>query len=510
MLLECSACGKMYRVREGAANPPRSCPACGGALRPQGGGAPAAPPPAPGGPDPRVKELEAKLQALEKEQASARAAAELKDRELQEAQAGISRLGADLEKAQSAYKEALKKKEQEIADARAKAEGEGSKRSAAAQTQTMALLKAKDDQLLKVQEKVAELESQLEGKGGASAADAGLQQELEDARKGIEVLREEHALSNRNYTEALRKKEEELDALQRMNSDIEKQLTELATKGGGLPVDEQVKRAQNRISSLEKLVQDGEQRYRSVAKQLEALQEKGGDAALGEKDNRIKELEEELDRTRQEMASIRERATNVRRGPAAAPPPAAAPGLSAEVREKLGEAKYLAADLDRSLLSVGTALKALVDRAQRLTESLEVISNSVPAADAAPPAEESLSFEEEPAAPPPAEPEEPPPVEAPPAEEEPMPAEEPDAGEEGAEVRTLEELPDAEPVPESGLPADETLLDMGGINRSKPAEVDPDSATPPPEPRPDKGTRTRRPAPPPPKKGFFGKLFGKK
>src|SRR5579864_6724556 len=104
MLLECSSCGKMYRVREGSAAAPTKCPACGGTLKVSGGGgAPAAP----AGPDPRVKELEAKVAALEKEAAAHRG-------EAKEAQANIARLGEDLGKAQGVYKDALKKKEDEL------------------------------------------------------------------------------------------------------------------------------------------------------------------------------------------------------------------------------------------------------------------------------------------------------------------------------------------------------------------------------------------------------------
>ena len=32
MIFECS-CGKMYRIRDDAPNPPSKCPACGGALK---------------------------------------------------------------------------------------------------------------------------------------------------------------------------------------------------------------------------------------------------------------------------------------------------------------------------------------------------------------------------------------------------------------------------------------------------------------------------------------------
>src|SRR5436190_8359221 len=95
MLLECSSCGKMYRVREGSAAAPTKCPACGGVLKVSGGGAPA---PAAGGSDPRVKDLEAKVAALEK------AASAHRD-EAKEAQGNIARLGEDLAKAQGVYKD---------------------------------------------------------------------------------------------------------------------------------------------------------------------------------------------------------------------------------------------------------------------------------------------------------------------------------------------------------------------------------------------------------------------
>src|SRR4029079_17899524 len=115
MLLECSQCAKMYRVREGSAAAPTKCPARGGLLKVSGGGGAAPPPPA-SGPDPRVKELEAKVVALERDASAHRADAEQRAREAKEAQANIARLGEDLAKAQGVYKDALKKKEVELED----------------------------------------------------------------------------------------------------------------------------------------------------------------------------------------------------------------------------------------------------------------------------------------------------------------------------------------------------------------------------------------------------------
>src|SRR4051812_21923198 len=110
MLLECSSCGKMYRVREGSAAAPTKCPACGGTLKVSGGGAP----PPSSAPDGKVKELEAKVATLEKAATTYRSDAEQKAKEAKEAQSNIARLGEDLAKAQNVYKDALKKKEEEL------------------------------------------------------------------------------------------------------------------------------------------------------------------------------------------------------------------------------------------------------------------------------------------------------------------------------------------------------------------------------------------------------------
>src|SRR3954469_1949549 len=152
MLLECSSCGKMYRVREGSAAAPTKCPACGGTLKVSGGGAP---PPA-SAPDGKSKELEAKVAALEKAASASRAEAEQKDKEAKEAQANIARLGEDLFKAQNVYKDALRKKEEELAAI--EAELEKSRSASKGSGGQLAVLKAKDAQIQELQDKVAALE----------------------------------------------------------------------------------------------------------------------------------------------------------------------------------------------------------------------------------------------------------------------------------------------------------------------------------------------------------------
>src|SRR5262245_10149631 len=65
MILECASCAKMYRIRDDASPQPTKCPTCNGDLRAAGGAAP-------GGGGSRVKELETRIQSLERELAETR------------------------------------------------------------------------------------------------------------------------------------------------------------------------------------------------------------------------------------------------------------------------------------------------------------------------------------------------------------------------------------------------------------------------------------------------------
>jgi chromosome segregation ATPase len=443
MLLECS-CGKMYRVRDDAAHPPTRCPACGGTLRPVSGGAPA------GAADPRLKDLEARLQALERDLAATRAAVEVKDRELDEAHSSIARLGADLEKAQNAYKEALKKKDEELEEKQrrlAELQGEGTKSRAQAPAQTLALLKAKDEALQEARERIAQLEHDLK--------------EAQDsiARLGADLEKAQNA-----YKEALKKKDQELEEKQRCLAELEGK----AAAAGKGPVSAELQRAQGRIAQLEKIIQDGEQRFRVLQEQAEkaardyAVQLEARDRAAGELRARIEDLERQV---------------------AAAGQGARPAGGGDSVR--LGEARYLAADLDKSLASVGAALQALVERVKRLHDSLN-------RADAA------AAPESEPVS-------EPIPAVSPPeasVEEEVAPMESDASGDEGRDPLAEEAKLEVPPAPEEG--ADSPLEEEALSVETSPGPL-PEESGPEPEPEPDSASE-----PPPAKKGLFGKLFGKK
>jgi chromosome segregation ATPase len=575
----------MYRVREGSAAAPTKCPACGGLLK-VSGGAPAAPPAA--GPDPRVKELEAKLAAAERDLSAHKAGVEQKAKEAKEAQANIARLGEDLAKAQGVYKDALRKKEDEIEEKQKKiaaleAESEKSKASAKGSA-PIAILKAKDSQIQELQEKVASLEEELSSKSG-KGADPHVQQELQDARASQAKITEELAKEKLHYREALLNKEHEVEDLHKKLSTVEKQLVEAsgraqASSGGASDADlaaaksetdrkdKDLSRALTRIGQLEKIVQDGEQRYRTLHAELEKSRDaadsggKDGAKILAEKDGTISELNEELTSERRKTGEFKKQVQDLEKElqrVKSQPPPAAAK-VKGETKMRpagggnLEEARFLAGDLDKSLASVSSQLAALTSRVKRLTDSLyKSGETSMEAAQATGPAAAAAESEEtsvpdgEAEAPAPEESEAPtegdgaealaeaaaetpeeqqpeslPLPEAAPEEEmatEPVedetPAEEtPAAADAESEPAELESIP--EPTLDSNeLPADETMLDMGKMNR--PVRKDTKRITGrrplpslPREPRVTPEVEDQQQSDEPKKKGFFGKLFGKK
>jgi len=585
MLLECSQCAKMYRVREGSAAAPTKCPACGGVLKVSGGGSPAAPPPA-SGPDPRVKELEGKIASLERDASAHRADAEQRAREAKEAQGNIARLGEDLAKAQGVYKDALKKKEGELEEKQKKiAALEAEVQKSKAGGGQLAVLKQKDAQIEELQNRISELEEGA-GKGGADPEKlAHLEHDLDEARKSQTKIADELAKEKLHYREALLKKEKEIEDLHAKTSSVEKQLVEASGRAqsgsgdAGLKAELEKKtsefnRSQSRISQLEKIVQDGEQRYRTLhaemEKSREAAEAGSGDGAkvLAEKDETISGLNEELAAERKKVGELQKQVQDLKSAPKAKGAPAPA-GASLVAGGNVDEARYLARDLDKSLVSVSSQLSTLVERVKRLHESLyksgessaEMPSVRAPIAQPAAEPETEAEPEAEAAAEPEA------PAETPvesegaealgeaaaetPEETESLPlpeaateeemAVEPDAepaaeesapaAEEKEEIAQLESLP--EPVMESELPADETMLDMGRMGKAlrkemeqapkketkrltgrRPLSSNRNAALPQLPKEPPRELPEVADAPPgedePKKKGFFGKLFGKK
>jgi uncharacterized coiled-coil protein SlyX len=368
-----------------------------------------------------------------------------------------------------------------------------------------------------------------------------------------------------HYREALLNKESEIDELTKKLSATEKQLIETSSRaqaGASGASDAakvelekravEVQRAANRIAQLEKIVQDGEQRYRMVHAEIEKSRDAAsmgteeGAKVIAEKDTTIEELRSDLSAEKARSGELEKQLKDAKA--ASSRPPSgvmAAPGPSGNV----SEARYLVGDLDKSLSSVSSQLAALVQRVKRLHESLykpegssallpsvqEDIPAEAPAETFAPqepeaPAETPSSGEgaealaeaaaetsEDPTA-------ELPLPEAAPAEEEAAPEVQPEEepAEVEAEVQPEESVPTLEAAVEQtaeagDLPADETMLDMGKMNKPRPQLGRGTGRRPAPLPRLPAAPPTPMPEieeaqgdDEPKKKGFFGKLFGKK
>jgi chromosome segregation ATPase len=532
MLLECGGCGKMYRVREGSASPPTSCPACKGALRPAGGpAAPAAPPAA----DPRVKELEGRIEALEKELAQAQAET-FRLRGLEEKSQGAA---AELARKDSEIKEKVARistLEREALEARGRSQKEG-----------LSILKEKDSEIHYLRERVAALEAQAgsaQSAQGSTVPRADLEKALQDkenehreSQEAIARMGEDLKKSHDAHLAAIRAKDGELAELHQKAAALEKNLAEAVERAKGAPPlkpDAALERAQGRIAQLEKIVQDGERRYR----ELQIQQDKAGAAAagaasgaLGESGRKVADLERQLESRRDVEVALRRQISELQAGVeaerSARKAVSGSPAVPALVRPKrLGELRYLVSDLDKNLGSISTALGGLVERVRRLQEGVQQTEDEVAQAErAAPP---PLPAAPEPEAPPPSE-ESPAEVleSAPEAVEAEPPAEsEAPAGE---EIATLETLPEPEPGEATELPADETRLEMGSREKKLPkfrrrgrpepeaepqpaAEASPEEASLSAETSPDAGSEEgAQPEPEAPKKkGLFSKLFGKK
>jgi hypothetical protein len=207
MILECS-CGKMFRVRDEAANPPSKCPACGGALR-RAGAAPAAVEA-----DPRLSELSSALarstellQAREREISEARERVASLEVELAEARRSIAKLGEDQARAQKAHLEALQAKEEDLVQARSRA-----------------------DQL-----------------GEAPSRVLALQAELAEARQCIAKLGDDQAGAQAAHLEAIRSKDSEIEGLAARVRSLERRVEEAR---GAEPLEGRVAELEDELSRV--------------------------------------------------------------------------------------------------------------------------------------------------------------------------------------------------------------------------------------------------------------------
>lgn len=206
MIYVCVACDKKFLYKGDPSTAPR-CSKCGGALRAEEGASAA-------GPDPRVKELEARVQALERSEAGARTGLQAKERELEETRRHIAELESRVEASEKQSDDKLRAVQGEM-DAKGKMLGDAQETARLldaakasliiAEGEREALKKAVADRERKVgqlenhqrnlQDSLAEAISSaereaarrksLEGKGGAPSATGEKDKIIADLQKTI-------------------------------------------------------------------------------------------------------------------------------------------------------------------------------------------------------------------------------------------------------------------------------------------------------------------------------------
>ncbi len=371
MILECGSCKKMYRIREGTSNHPTKCPACNGDLKAAGGGAPTAPD--------RVRELETKIQNLERELAESRGGRPSLSVETSPGFSGFSAPVAELR----AAAEKADRLERELFSTKSEMERK---------------LKERDQELSKLREG-QERETQVRRKQEARAT--GLEETharaLEGKDKTIQAL-DASIADYRGKVEALQKK---LDAveIQRLNDlnafdsrmrereQSDRDALDRTTRTQQSAIEALRQEMEARIAEKDHLISDGRQALdreagerRRLSETLNRLQE-NADRVVAEKDTalaavqatlasyktKVETLQGRVDSLEQLRRSEHDQITRQAR-------------TSQAIRGRVDEADHLATDLDQSLDSIEATIATLRDRARRLKETLQETRSEAEAA----------------------------------------------------------------------------------------------------------------------------------
>jgi hypothetical protein len=432
MILECTSCAKMYRIRDDSSPQPTKCPTCNGELKAAGGGAAAAPN--------RVRELETKIQSLERELAESRSGRPTLSVETSPGFSGFNAPVAELR----AVAEKADRHERELLASRSEMERK---------------LKDKDAEIAQLRE-AAEREAAEKRKHEARGS--GLEETharaLEGKDKTIQAL-DASIATYRAKVEALQKK---LDAveIQRLNDlnafDARIREREQADRDHLDKATQQQQQAlvalraetEAKIAEKDRLISDGRQALdreagerRRLTETLNRLQE-NADRAVAEKDTSLAAIQAALASYKTKTETLQRRVESLEEMRRSEHDQLTRQVRSSQsVRTRVDEASHLAGDLDHSLDSIEASLATLRDRAKRLKASLEETGSQAEAA--APISAISSSF-----APPPepeAEPAAPVLSQADWSAPEPAAAPEPEPAEE-LEAEPLEEVPAEEPA----------------------------------------------------------------
>lgn len=431
MILECSSCAKMYRIKDDSSPQPTKCPTCNGELRTAGGGAAAAAPN-------RVKELETKIQSLERELAESRSGRPTLSAEsagFGGFNAPVAELRAVAEKAdhrerelfalRSEMERKLKDKDAEIARLREAADREAAEKrkheargSGLEETHARAL-EGKDKTIQALDASIATYRAKVEAL--QKKVDAIEIQRLNDLNAFDTRLREREQADREQLDRATQQQQQALAAL-RAETEAKIAEKDRQISDGRQALDREAGERRRLTETLNRLQENADRSVAEKDTSLAAIQ-----ATLASYKSKNETLQRRVESLEEMRRSEHDQLVRQLRS-------------SQSIRTRVDEASHLAIDLDHSLDSIEASLATLRDRAKRLKGTLQETGTEAEAA--APLSATSSSFapppdrepaEAETAAPvlsqadwsaPAAEPEPEPQLETPPVEE--VPVEEPE------------------------------------------------------------------------------------
>lgn len=394
MILECTSCAKMYRIRDDSSPQPTKCPTCNGDLRAAGGGATPAPN--------RVRELETKIQSLERELAESRSGRPTLSVETSPGFSGfnapVAELRAAAEKADRGERELLalrsemerkiKDKDAEIAQLRESADREVAERrkheargSGMEETHARAV-EGKDKTIQALDASIATYRGKVEAL--QKKLDAVEIQRLNDLNAFDTRLREREQADRDQLDRATQQQQQALAAL-RAETEAKIAEKDRLISDGRQSLDREAGERRRLTETLNRLQENADRAVAEKDTSLAAIQ-----AALASYKSKTETLQRRVESLEEMRRSEHDRLTRQVRS-------------SQSVRTRVDEASHLAVDLDHNLDSIEASIATLRDRAKRLKATLEETGSEAEAA--APISAMSASFapppdpEVEPAAP---------------------------------------------------------------------------------------------------------------
>lgn len=366
MILECGGCAKMYRVKDDASPHPTQCPTCGGSLRVTGGNAATN---TPG----RVKELETRIQSLERELAETRTSRPTLSVETSPGISGFSapvaelraaaekadRLERDLLSLRSDMERKLKDKDREIAQARETADREAADRRK--QEARATGLEETHARALEGKEKTIQ---------ALDASIASYRSKVETVQKKLDAV-EIQRLSDLNAFDTRIREREQSDRSQ-LDAAASAQQRALADLRAEM---------ESKIAEKDRLITEGRQgldreagERRRLTETLNRLQE-NADRTLAEKETAVSALQATLNSYKTKTETLQSRVDSLEQLRRSEHDQLARRVRSSQaILGRVDEASHLAVDLDHSLDSIEASIATLRDRARRLKDTLQETS----------------------------------------------------------------------------------------------------------------------------------------